>query len=116
MKTPSEHNEQVALCKWMDAHHVKYFAIPNGGARDAITGKRLKDEGAMAGAPDILAFLEDGTTLALEMKAREGGRVSKEQQGWLDFLGARKGWEARVCHGAKEAMETIAKFLGGKVP
>lgn len=54
-----EHRIQAALFKWSRLASSRYpglrlmFAIPNGGARDAITGAMLKAEGVKPGVPDI---------------------------------------------------------------
>src|SRR5688572_6150019 len=54
---PTEHQEQCAVIQWWGHAHHSYqlpvfalFAIPNGGARDVITGARLKAEGVRRGA------------------------------------------------------------------
>jgi hypothetical protein len=52
-----EHKLQVACVKWFRQQYPQYanllFAIPNGGARNAVTGAMLKAEGVTAGVPDL---------------------------------------------------------------
>ena len=54
-----EHRIQAALFEWAKYASAKHpglklmFAIPNGGARDAVTGAMLKREGVKPGVPDI---------------------------------------------------------------
>lgn len=76
-KFQPEHDAQVTFIKY--ARYVlgkKYrliFAIPNGGKRDPRQGKWLKDEGLMAGVPDIFLALPGGgyAGLFIEMKSMQ---------------------------------------------
>ena len=59
-----EHSEQVTLIKWWALACKQFgipeqllFAIPNGGKRDVISAKLLKDEGVRAGVPDLFECL-----------------------------------------------------------
>lgn len=72
-KNPSEHAEQVLLINWFRLNYPQYiiFSIANGGKRDLIEAKRLKDEGLLKGMPDI-GIIIYGTTIYLEMKTRNG--------------------------------------------
>ena len=74
----SEHQEQSAVISWWALAHRQYglpefalFAIPNGGARDVITGARLKAEGVRRGVVDLMLAKPNGTFsgLFIEMKA-----------------------------------------------
>src|SRR5260221_619127 len=58
---PTEHQEQCVVISWWWLQHEIYaipgfalFAVPNGGARDPITGSRLKAEGVRRGTPDLI--------------------------------------------------------------
>ena len=90
------------------------FAIPNGGARDAITGARLKQEGVLAGVPDI--FLAKSACgkhgMFIEMKTKKG-RVSERQRDLFPLLEAQ-GYGVAVCHGWREAAETVEAYLAGR--
>jgi hypothetical protein len=67
---PTEHQEQATVVSWWALQHQVYelpvfalYAIPNGGARDVITGSRLKAEGVRRGTPDLcLAAHAERTT------------------------------------------------------
>ena len=58
MKKLTEHMIQSAFIEIVRLHEPYYaalrtgFAVPNGGARSAITGAILKAEGVRAGVPD----------------------------------------------------------------
>ena len=110
MKIPSEHDEQVAVVRWLRKNGYFVFAVPNGGIRDAITAKRLKDEGAMSGIPDLQIVLPEGKVIWIELKRREGGRLSpvqKEVHKRLEELGHI----VIVGYGAKDAMEKFKETL-----
>ena len=81
-----EHRLQVQCVKWFRAMHPDLapllFAIPNGGARNEITGAKLKAEGVVAGVADLcLAVPRDGGVLFLELKTPTG-RQSQSQLQW----------------------------------
>lgn len=113
-----EHREQVFLFAWaawavMERPELALlFAVPNGGLRDAVTGKRLKDEGVKAGVPDIILPVPRGAYhgLFIELKAGKN-RPTAEQRGWLEALEGQ-GYRAAVCYGAAEARALIEEYLG----
>ena len=94
--------------KWPN---VVCFAIPNGGARDAITGARLKQEGVLAGVPDIfLAKSASGKHgMFIEMKTKKG-RVLESQRNLFPLLEAQ-GYGVAVCHGWREGADVIEAYL-----
>lgn len=59
-----EHELQVQVMKYLNLQYPELdrqiFAIPNGGARDAVTGKKLKDEGVLAGVWDLFVGVPSG--------------------------------------------------------
>ena len=70
-----------------------------------LTNKRYS-QGMLKGCPDL--FLPE-LKLFIELKRRDGGGVSAEQlkvHEWLRHLG----YKVEVCHGAKEAYETVCKY------
>lgn len=109
MKVPTEHNEQVSLCGWLNSIHsdLDYFAIPNGGERNVIVAKKLKAEGVKAGIPDLF-FPE--LKLFIELKRTKGGRLSPDQEYWEDRL-TLAGYTVAVCKGAYEAAKVIEEAL-----
>jgi len=102
----SEHNEQVALVRKLRGLGYFVLAIPNGGKRDAREAKRLKDEGVMAGIPDLLLVLPDGRSFWIELKTRKGGRVS-EVQNQIHADLEELGHDVIVAKGAKDAWEQL---------
>lgn len=112
--TPTEHEEQVTLFTWFRMRHdgMVMYAIPNGGARNSITGARLRDEGVLAGVPDIFLPCPSGGKhgLYIEMKRQKGGRVSAPQKAVMQAL-RMQGYEVAVCHGWQEARDYIEQYL-----
>lgn len=115
---PDEHAEQVSLFLWWKLqyrdHPALLFAIPNGGARDRITGKRLKEEGVMAGIPDICLSWPCGGYhgLFIELKRQRGGKVSKAQEKAINAL-RNAGYCAEACEGWIEARDLILGYMAG---
>ena len=118
--TGSESQEQaqfVAYWRAMGqrlAPNVVLASIPNGGARSAVTGARLKREGVVAGMPDmVLLCARCGRHgLFIEMKTARG-RVSESQRNLFPLLEAQ-GYGVAVCHGWREAAETVEAYLAGR--
>jgi hypothetical protein len=112
--TPTEHEEQVTLFTWFRMRYagMLMYAIPNGGARSSITGARLRDEGVLAGVPDIFLPCPSGGKhgLYIEMKRQKGGRVSPAQKAVMQAL-RMQGYEVAVCHGWQEARGCIEQYL-----
>lgn len=115
-----EHGEQAALFSWARLAESQYpelallFAVPNGGARNAVTGARLKAEGVKRGVPDIwLPVARDGYHgLVIELKAARG-RPTREQLVWLEALKQQQ-WVALVCVGFESAQTALLKYLAGE--
>lgn len=91
------------------------FAIPNGGARDKLTGAMLKAEGVKPGVPDIFLPFPIGPYhgLFIELKTVTG-RLSSEQRDWLQRL-QHQGYAAVVCRGLDEAFDTIKYYMTGQL-
>lgn len=114
----SEHEIQVALFRWWNywappSLRPLMFAIPNGGARNAVTGARLKAEGVKSGVPDILLArpVYPFSGLWLELK-REGGRVFQAQEEMIAALNMA-GYLAVIVYGIDQARRTIESYLAG---
>ena len=85
--------------------------IPNGGTRDAIEGRHLKQQGVKPGVPDLCLPVPRGLyhALYIEMKT-ETGRLTPEQKYWGEQLKAQGNmWE--VCHGWQSAVRVLEWYL-----
>lgn len=114
-----EHSEQVNLIQWwalqckrFGIHEQLLFAIPNGGQRNIITAKRMKDEGVRAGIPDLFLAVPRGRFhgLFVEMKKPRGGVVSDAQKACMEMLSSND-YCVAVCRGFIDAQEAIKGYL-----
>lgn len=115
----SEHDEQVALMQWwaLACKHFGIteqllFAIPNGGARNAVTGAMLKSEGVRSGVPDLFLAVPCGRWcgLFIELKKRKGGVVSPAQKLMRGELDAQN-YACFICKGWDEARDCITAYI-----
>ncbi len=118
-----EHSEQVSLMQWwalqcrrFGIHEPLLFAIPNGGQRNIITAKRMKDEGVRSGIPDLFLAVPRGNFhgLFIEMKKPRGGVVSDNQKVCMEML-STNGYCVTVCHGFIEAKTAITAYLDSRL-
>ena len=115
---PTEAQEQAALMQWLAYAEIRHpelrllHHIPNGGGRNPIEAKHLKEQGVKPGIPEIFLPCARGVWhgLYIEMKRRKGGRVSVDQQRMILALRAQ-GYKAEVCRGWEEARDTICEYL-----
>jgi len=119
-RTPTEHDEQVALFQWAAANEEEHeelkllFAVPNGGYRPMTTAAMLREEGVKAGVPDCCLPVARGRfySLWLELKrADRSNHPTPAQAEWIECLRSY-GHMAVVCYGAQEAIDTIKAYLG----
>lgn len=109
---------QAAIVRWARNNANLYpplrwfFAIPNGGHRDAFEAMWLKKEGVTAGVFDLFLLFDNGEHPALWMELKVGdNRLSREQlefQAWAES----QGHLAVVCKTTQDAIRTLREFLG----
>lgn len=126
----SERQQQEALATWAAAAEAErpalrlLFHVPNGGARSARSGARMKRLGAKRGVPDLclpVPRAASGETTAreqygalwIEMKAPSGGRMRRAQRWWRKRL-RRTGHAHAVCHSWEEARCVLCSYLDGE--
>lgn len=118
---PTEAQEQTTLFQWAAMMAGKWpelrlcHAIPNGGSRNPIEARHLKEQGVKPGIPDIFLPCARGGWhgLYIEMKRRKGGRVSIEQKKMILAL-RNEGYCVEVCNGWEEARNIIKAYMEGK--
>lgn len=88
-----------------------FFAVPNGGSRNAIEASRLKAEGVLAGVADLLLLVPNGqyNCLAIEMKTGKG-RQSERQKEFETAL-TSNGGNYVVCRSFDDFKNEICKYL-----
>lgn len=108
-----EHKLQCACVRWLRLQHpnVLCFAIPNGGARSALTGAMLKAEGVVAGVPDLMiAMPKNGYAgLFVEMKVKPN-RPSREQKEIISKL-EDAGYKVAFCYAFEEFVKIVTEYL-----
>lgn len=107
------------MVRYLRAAGIVHCAVPNGARTSMSVARRLKAEGMVAGAPDLLIFdrppnAPGNVGVAIEMKRPDAGKPRAEQLEWQERLAAR-GWVSLVCYGADEALRELAR-LGFRVP
>lgn len=117
---PSEAEEQKALFAWARMQEGRYpalalmYHIANGGSRNPIEAKHLKEQGVKPGIPDICLPVpaRHHTALYIELKREKGGRVSEAQKRMLHELN-KVGCLAVVAYGFEDAKRIILEYLRG---
>ena len=114
----SEHTEQSALFEWAAWHVGKapelklLFAIPNGGARDAITGARMKREGQKAGVWDMLLPIARNGFHGLWIEMKVGANnLTPAQEAWGAAM-LKQGYFCEVCYSWQAAARVLIDYLG----
>lgn len=111
----NESNIQIACVRWFRMQHPKLarllFAVPNGGARNAVTGAILKAEGVVPGVADLLLLVPSGPYhgLCIEMKTKEG-RQSDSQKEWEQAV-TSQGYRYVVCHSFDDFRNAVDEYL-----
>ena len=105
-----EYEIQCAVVKHLHARAPKsvyWCSIPNEGKRPPRIGKRLKDMGLRAGAPDLLVIVR-GTAYGVELKAGKGKPSPAQldtQVGWMMAGGAYQ-----LCTGIDETLQYLEQI------
>lgn len=113
--TDDEHKIQCACVRWFRLKYPKLrnilFAIPNGGRRDAVTGAKLKEEGATSGVSDLILLRSNRFygALAIEMK-KPSGYQSPAQKEWQKEVEAM-GNKYVVCRSLDEFIKVVTDYL-----
>lgn len=121
--TPTEFEEQCTYVKWLKAHNILFFAVPNAARRTLYEQMTNKALGLIAGIPDLVicerpccmdyAELAALRGLFMEMKRIQGGVVTEVQENIHKALRAR-GYAVFVAYGAEDAIRITKTYLGMK--
>lgn len=117
IKPDSENAIQAAFFKWcglMERQHPELrliHAIPNGAHKSAVSRMVFKLTGLKAGVPDVCFPVPRGRYhgMYLEFKSAKG-RISPEQQEWLDDLTAQ-GYLCLVVRDWEKASHQVLDYL-----
>lgn len=115
MRAHNESNLQKSCVRWFRLQYPKLasllFAVPNGGARNAVTGAILKAEGVTKGVADLLLLVPNKQYhgLCIEMKTPKGHQ-SPSQQDWQEDV-EWAGYKYVICRTAEEFIREITRYL-----
>ena len=101
------HKYTAQLLRLKAATGVLFFHVPNGEARSAATGAKLKAMGVRRGVADFSITLPGGRSAYLELK-RPGGRASPEQKQFRADAEA-----AGALYAIAETPEQVQDILSG---
>lgn len=120
MKVPvaTEQVEQEALFRWAAYNQGRLpelagmYHIANEGKRSRASGGILRAMGMKRGVPDICLPVARGGyhALYIEMKRREGGKLSADQAEWIDWLNVHGSLAVR-CDGWEAAARVIEEYM-----
>ena len=103
--TEAELQEHVVhLMRAYGRPEVCWFAVANGEQRSRSVGARLKRQGVIAGAPDMV-FLIKGVFYGIELKTNIG-KVSTLQRMFGNWIEAAGG-TYHVCYGIYQAFDCL---------
>jgi len=113
----TEAQHQMNVIRWSEIMRDIYpelkllFHVPNGGTRDVIEAKHLKEQGLKSGVPDLCLPVPRGQYhgMYIEMKT-EVGKTSPEQDWWIEQLKVQ-GYYVGVCHGWQPAIQIIEWYM-----
>ena len=111
----NESKLQQTCVRWFNFQYPKLrgilFAVPNGGARDAVTGRILKAEGVVAGVADLILLMpnKQHNCLCIEMKT-EKGRQQASQKEWQAKIEA-VGGKYIICRSFDEFKKAINEYI-----
>lgn len=106
---------QIACVKWFRLQYPKLAnllnSVPNGGARNEVTGAILKAEGSVRGVADLELNIARGHWhgLKIEMKTAKG-RQSPHQKLWQEAV-TKQGYKYIICRSIEDFMEEITSYI-----
>ena len=119
----TEAQYQIEVFKWARHPAVLHtypelallYHIPNGGKRNAVEAAHFKQQGVLPGVADLHLPVARGCyySLYIEMKA-DKGRPSANQV-WFGKNVTALGNFWVICHGSRQAIQTLEWYLKGAV-
>ena len=117
MKALTESQIQQQFVSWLehksltDSRYANFFKVPNETRGNFAWLTKMKREGLKKGVPDMLCIepRPPFRGLALEFKCK-GGKISKEQQVWLNRFRAAK-WLAKVVYTVEQAIAVAEQYM-----
>lgn len=109
---PTEDQEQIKLCQWMELKKIIFYAIPNGGYRHELEAFKFKRMGVKSGVPDVCIPVPNKSYhgLYIELKRVSGSATSPNQLFWQAAL-KEMGYCSEICKGFDQAIKVISDYL-----
>ena len=106
----SEHEHQKLFINWFRLNYKDYIigAIPNGGKRNILEAKRLKEEGVLSGLCDLICIL-DNDIVFIEMKKRNG-KLNPNQKELIPKI-ENLGFTVLIGYGFLDAKDKFEQYL-----
>ena len=118
--SPLEAEEQIQFVEYCKIRGIRAvstqngFKMPKAGFNFAAYSKKLKKMGLSKGFPDLIVLKKCKSNkhhcLFIEMKRQKGGRLSKEQKGWVNWLD-ENGYAVGIAKGYEAAVKILNKYL-----
>lgn len=122
----SEHAHQVAFFQWIVIEGRKqyealdwFYAVPNGGDRQAHVGAAMRAEGVKRGVPDTCLPVPVGCYAGLYIELKVPGRerqkdggLSPEQVKWCNRL-VTQHYAVAVAYGWEQMVAVALRYMGG---
>lgn len=115
-RKPPSHKEsdlQITCVTWFKWTYPKVliFAIPNGGARSAITGAILKREGALAGVADLFIGARKGLFCGLFIEMKLPDTKQSPQQKDFQKAALEAGYCYKISRTYEEFQQMVRDYL-----
>lgn len=109
---------QQACVRWFALAHPdlyadrRFYAVPNGGWRNAITAKVMKAEGVLAGVADLHLDIPSGGYhgLRIEMKNGKQGRQSEAQKAYEQGC-IKYNYQYAICRSVEEFVNIVNNYI-----
>ena len=115
----AEDREQKALIKWSQQPEIRgkfpclkfLYHIPNGGKRDPIEGKHLKQMGVKSGVPDLHFPVPNVKYHGFYIEMKYGNNKPSENQKWWIKRLRKLGHRVEVCYTWQEAAAALVEYI-----
>jgi len=115
LDVPYEWQEARDFVRWMRSKNIIHAHVPNEGKRSGQQGRAMVAGGLQKGFPDFIIVGPrppcGAPGIAIELKRTKYYSHPREQKVWLAKL-RQYGWKAEFAHGADEAIDLVAGWLG----
>lgn len=113
----SEDTEQISLMNWAHWHTREYPAlkwlhhIPNGGSRNQLEARKLKEMGVKAGVSDLFLPYPKGCYhgMYIEMKFGNNRHTDRQKEFLADM--AETGYFVVTCYSYEDAKKVLEEYV-----